>query len=64
MRLFGYDIIIRKHNKKFLNDVDEYISSIDVLMDSIKIMKKQFVEINSIFSKNVEWDAQLINYLN
>jgi hypothetical protein len=64
VRLFGYDIIIRKHNKKFLNDVDEYINSIDVLMDSIKIMKKQFVDINSTFSKNVEWDSQLINYLN
>ena len=62
MRLFGYDIIVRKHNDKFLNDVDEYIDSLNILLDSISIMKQQFTQINTIFKK-VEWDPALINYL-
>lgn len=62
MRLFGYDIIVRKHNNKFLNDVDEYIASIDIILSSLVVMKKQFSQINTIF-KRVEWDPALINYL-
>ena len=62
MRLFGYDIILRKHNKKLLNDVDEYIASIDIIVSSLAVMKKQFSQINTIF-KRVEWDPALINYL-
>lgn len=62
MRLFGYDIIMRKHDKKFLNDVDEYIASIDIILSSLAVMKKQFSQINTIF-KRVEWDPALINYL-
>ena len=62
MRLFGYDIIMRKHNKKFLEDVDEYIASIDIILSSLTVMKKQFSQINTIF-KRVEWDPALINYL-
>ena len=62
MRLFGYDIIVRKHNKKFLEDVDEYINSIDIIMDSLNVMKKQFSQINTTF-KRVEWDPVLIKYI-
>lgn len=62
MRLFGYDIIVRKHDKKFLEDVDEYIASIDIILSSLAVMKKQFSQINTIF-KRVEWDPALINYL-
>lgn len=62
MRLFGYDIIVRKHDKKFLEDVDEYIASIDIILSSLVVMKKQFSQINTIF-KRVEWDPALINYL-
>ena len=62
MRLFGYDIIMRKHNDKLLEDVDEYIASIDIILSSLVVMKKQFSQINTIF-KRVEWDPVLINYL-
>ena len=62
MRLFGYDIIMRKHNDKLLEDVDEYIASIDIILSSLTVMKKQFSQINTIF-KRVEWDPALINYL-
>ena len=62
MRLFGYDIIIRKHDDKFLKDVDEYINSISILLDSLAVMKKQFTQINLSFKK-VEWDSQLIKYI-
>ena len=63
MRLFGYDIIVRKHNDKFLEDVDEYIASIDIILSSLAVMKKQFSQINTIF-KRMEWDPALIKYLN
>lgn len=53
---------MRKHDKKFLNDVDEYIASIDIILSSLAVMKKQFSQINTIF-KRVEWDPALINYL-
>lgn len=53
---------MRKHNKKFLEDVDEYIASIDIILSSLTVMKKQFSQINTIF-KRVEWDPALINYL-
>lgn len=62
MRLFGYDIIVRKHNDKLLEDVDEYIASIDIILSSLTVMKKQFSQINTIF-KRMEWDPALINYL-
>lgn len=63
MRLFGYDIIFRKHNDKFLHDVDEYVESIKVLNDSTNIMKKQFQQLNTVFSKNIEWDNMLLQYI-
>lgn len=53
---------MRKHDKKFLNDVDEYIAYIDIILSSLAVMKKQFSQINTIF-KRVEWDPALINYL-